>query len=229
MNSTQRKNPVKWRLIGKRLRRHHLPLFLISTVAVFLMYRAVDSEDVIFRLSMATAYPALFLLSITLLTGPFKVLRNRPNPVSDDLTRDIGIWAAIVGFVHVIFGLQVHMRGRMWLLFVYEEMNFPFIRMDLFGTANHTGLIATIILGVLLATSNNRTLKALGVNSWKRIQRWNYGLYGFVLIHSVLYQVIEKRTPPYTYIFGAMGLIVILTQLAGFVKKRRQISREATS
>jgi sulfoxide reductase heme-binding subunit YedZ len=40
---------------------------------------------------MATAYVSLALLAATLVTGPINLLRRRPNPVSTDLRRDLGI------------------------------------------------------------------------------------------------------------------------------------------
>jgi sulfoxide reductase heme-binding subunit YedZ len=195
---------------------------IASGVSTALVYGAVESDDVIFRLSMATAYPALVLLALTLLTGPLKVIRKRPNPVSDDLTRDMGIWAALVSLAHVVFGLQVHMRGRMWLLFLQDKLEFPFIRFDLFGTANYTGLIATLTVVVLLATSNDWALRTLGTKRWKRWQRWNYGLFGLLLAHAVVYQVIEKRIPPYTYIVALAGTVVLVMQLTGFLYRKRQ-------
>lgn len=192
----------------------------MSAVSVAVICQVMDTNDLLFCLSMATGYTGLVLLAITLLTSPLKVIRKLPNPVSDDFTRDIGIWAAIVSIAHVVFGLQRHFTGRMWLYFLNEGINFPYIRMDLFGTANHTGLIATIILIVLLATSNNRILSALGVKSWKRLQRWNYGLFALVLLHSGLYQVIVDRSSPYPYILAVIGIMVITIQLSGFFVRR---------
>jgi sulfoxide reductase heme-binding subunit YedZ len=213
---------IKRNRIRKRISRHHLPLLLFTIVAVTLVYWVIEAEDVIFLLSMATAYPGLALLAATLLTGPLKVIRKHPNPVSDDLTRDIGVWAAFVSLTHVVFGLQVHMRGRMWLLFLEENQSFPYIRFDLFGAANHTGLLALLFLVMLLATSNDWSLRALGTKKWKRLQCWNYGLFAIVLLHGVMYQVIENRNPPYIYIFSAMAAIVFIMQLMGFLHRKRQ-------
>lgn len=76
------------------------------------MYLAVQPAGMMFGLSVATAYAGLLLRAITLLLGPWNVLRGRPNPVSTDVRRDVGIWAGILSLAHVVFGLQVHMRGR---------------------------------------------------------------------------------------------------------------------
>src|SRR5437016_7881935 len=68
-------------------------------------------RDVISRLSIATAYPALLLMAMATLLGPWNVLRGQPNPVSFDLRRDLGIWAGITALLHTIIGLDVHLRG----------------------------------------------------------------------------------------------------------------------
>ena len=200
--------------------QHHLPLLIISIISIGLIYRSLESKDVIFRVSMATAYVGLTLLAVTLVIGPLVRMFSRSHPVSTDLRRDLGFWSAIVSFAHVVFGLQVHLRGRMWLLFIRDDLDFPFIRFDKFGFANYTGLIAALVLIMLLATSNDRALNVLGKKKWKKIQRWNYGLFTIVLLHGVLYQVIEKRVGLYVYVFAAIGIIVAVTRIAESLNRK---------
>jgi sulfoxide reductase heme-binding subunit YedZ len=219
----KKRRPIKWHRIKQRLRRHHLPLLLFTVLSVALFYWIVKAEDVLFRFSMATAYPGMALLAATLFTGPLKVLRKQAIPVSDDLTRDLGIWAAIVSLIHVVFGLQMHMRGRMWLLFVTESLEFPFVRFDQFGAANYTGLIGTIIIVLLLALSNDLSLRKLGTKKWKQLQRWNYGLFLLIVVHGVIYQILEKRVQPYPYLFASIGVVILIVQLTGFVYRKRQL------
>ena len=66
---------------------------------------------------MATAYAGLFFLAVSLWLDPWNVLRRRPNPISHDLRRDVGIWTGILAIVHTSIGLTVHLRGRMWMYF----------------------------------------------------------------------------------------------------------------
>lgn len=223
MEKNNKKRSIKWRLINKRLLKHHIPLFIVTAATVGASYWSIKSDDMIWNISMSTAYPALALLAATLLTGPWKVLNNLPNPVSDDLTRDIGIWAGITGLIHVVFGLQVHMRGKMWLLFFNEEFRFPWIRLDLFGTANYTGLIATCILLVLLFISNNRSLRALGADKWKQVQRSNYVLFLLVIVHSIIYMNLENRVLAFIIIFAITVLLVLSMQMRGFVYRKSTI------
>ncbi len=219
----KKRRPIKRHRIKQRLRRHHFPLLLFTVLSIALFYWLIESEDALFRFSMATAYPGMALLAATLFTGPLKVLRKQTVPVSDDLTRDLGIWAAVVSLLHVVFGLQVHMRGRMWLLFVTESMEFPFVRFDQFGAANYTGLIGTIIIVLLLALSNDLSLRKLGTKKWKRLQRWNYGLFFLIVVHGVIYQILEERVQPYPSLFASIGIVVLIVQLAGFIDRKRQL------
>ena len=83
-------------------------------------YVIVRSPNPVFRWSMATAYVGLALLGATLVTGPLNILRRRPNPVSTDLRRDLGIWAGVLAVAHFLIGLQVHMKHR--YLYWLEEV-----------------------------------------------------------------------------------------------------------
>lgn len=224
------KNPIAaQRGIGRRLLSHHLPLGLASVMLIALFFQTSASPDVTFRASIATAYTSLILLGGTLITGAVNVMRKRPNPISTDLRRDLGIWAAIIGVVHTIVGLNVHMGGKFWSYFLYpanESHPFP-IRIDPFGLANHTGLIATIILIFLCAISNDLSMRWLGSKRWKDLQRSNYALYALVVLHAIGYQLIEKRQMPYPLIFAALVAVVLVIQGIGFQHRKQQLSQTA--
>jgi sulfoxide reductase heme-binding subunit YedZ len=111
--------------------------------------------------------------------------------LSVDLRRDIGIWTGIVGILHAGVGQCVHLRGRPWLYYVYEKTQEHLLplRHDIFGFANFTGLFAALILLVLLATSNDASLRKLGLPGWKRLQRWNYACFGLTGLHTFGYSI----------------------------------------
>jgi methionine sulfoxide reductase heme-binding subunit len=201
---------------------HHLPLASISLFAVVLLYRALPRRDAIWKLSMATAYVGLFLLVLTLVIGPFRTLQRRRMPLSQDLRRDTGIWAGILGLFHTAVGLNVHLRGRPWLYFVYQkrENHFFPLRHDQFGLANDTGLLATGLLALLLATSNDWSLRYFGTPGWKKLQRWSYGLFALTVAHGILYQVIEKRTTTFVAVFVVLALMAITLQALGFLLRK---------
>jgi sulfoxide reductase heme-binding subunit YedZ len=162
--------------IQHRLLAHHAVLFLASAIGVVALYYTRPYRDFYARASFATAYPALVLLTTSLLIGPWNVLRKRRNPISGDLRRDIGIWAALLSVTHSVIGQNVHLRGRPWLYYIYEARQHHIIplRHDLFGFSNYTGAVIALILIALLATSNDYSLKMLGTPRLKQLQPWNY-------------------------------------------------------
>jgi len=175
----------------RRILWHHLPFGALSAFAIWVLYITRPYPDVITRLSFATAWPGLVLLAVTLVIGPWRTLRGKAPVLSSDLRRDIGIWAGIVGVAHAIIGNCVHLRGRPWLYYVYEKMRehvIP-IRHDMFGFANFTGLFAALILLALLVTSNDASLRKLGLPGWKSLQRWNYACFGLTVCHTFGYLI----------------------------------------
>jgi sulfoxide reductase heme-binding subunit YedZ len=208
--------------LSRRLLVHHLSLFAISAAAVLLIYITRPYKDVWMKLSFSTAYPALFLLLLTLAIGPFNILTRRRNPVSSDLRRDIGIWAGILSLFHSIVGQNVHLRGRPWLYYVYQRNQhhtFP-IRHDLFGFGNYTGLIATLIVLALLATSNDYFLRRLGTPKWKSLQRWNYAVYALTAAHAIAYLKIEHQKRPFVLSITIGLAITFAIQAAAYCKRR---------
>ena len=148
--------------------------------------------------------------------GPLNVLRRRPNPVSADLRRDIGIWVAIVAFVHVAIGLQVHLGDPLKYFMIAAPDGTLSVRHDWFAFANYTGLVATFILVILLAVSSDAALRFLGSRNWKSVQRLTYGLALLAIVHGIVYELIENRTLPLVILFAATILTVATLQLQGW-------------
>jgi len=194
----------------------------LSFSAVAALYITRPYKDVVSKASFATAYPALALLSVSLMVGPWNLVRKRQNPVSSDLRRDIGIWAGILGIVHAVIGQCVHLRGRPWLYYIYsakDHRRFP-LRHDLFGLANYTGAVSTLLLIALLATSNDYFLRALGTPRWKQLQRWNYAVFALAAIHSFAYQGVEKQHLGFVVTVALCITLAAGLQLAGAGMRR---------
>lgn len=211
----------RWRgRLLPRIWRHHLPLLLLSFACVAVLYQTRPYPDVLSRASFATAYPALALLAITLLIGPWYLLRRRVNPVSSDLRRDIGIWAGLLGILHAGVGQFVHLRGRPWLYYVYGPTEHHHgMRHDLFGLANYTGATGTLLLILLLATSNDFSLRRFGTHKWKQLQRWNYAVFALVAVHSFAFQGVEKQKVQWVVTVAACVGTAIAMQMAGVVQR----------
>jgi sulfoxide reductase heme-binding subunit YedZ len=176
-------------------------------------------RDLISHLSIATAYPALFLTAAAILLGPWNVLRGRPYPVSFDLRRDLGIWAGVMALVHTGIGLNVHLRGRLWLYFIDQHGG---LRRDFFGFGNYTGLVAAVIFLLLVVISNDMSLRGLGIRRWKSLQRWTYCAVVLTVLHAVAYQHVEKRNLQYeALLWGTTGIIAVF-QTMGWRRIRLQ-------
>jgi sulfoxide reductase heme-binding subunit YedZ len=100
------------------------------------------------------------------------------------------------------------------------------LRHDLFGFANYTGLISSLILLLLLATSNDLSLRALGTPQWKQLQRWNYLAAALAGAHAIAYQVIEKQQIPFVVVVASTIIGTLVLQTAG--RQRRRLSRMKT-
>ena len=206
--------------LPSRLRRHHLPLLLISLAAVAALYFTRPYPDVISRASFATAYPALALLAATVLVGPWNVLRRKANPVSSDLRRDIGIWAGLLGIAHAAVGQFVHLRGRPWLYYVYGPGEHHHgMRHDLFGLANYTGALGVLLIAALFATSNDWSLRRFGAQKWKELQQWNYAVFALVAVHSFAFQGVEKQKLAWVITAAICIAAAGVMQIAGVARR----------
>jgi sulfoxide reductase heme-binding subunit YedZ len=204
----------------RRRATRHFVLAAAAFVITWLAFRQIPPADFRHRVSMSTAYSSLAFLAVSLCLGPWNVLRRKPNPVSFDLRRDIGIWAALLAILHTGFGLTVHLRGRMWMYF-FKSLHPLAIQKSTFGFANYVGLAAALLFAMLLAISNDFSIRSLGSRGWKSVQRWTYAAFGLTVAHGIAFQIVEKRRAPWVLIFVAMGTVVIAFQLLGFAYKRR--------
>ena len=205
-----------WR---RRIQRH-IVLFAAASLATLLAYLATPPPDLRHRLSMATAYAALAFIAASLALGPWNLLNRRPNPVSFDLRRDVGIWAGALAILHTCIGLTVHLRGRMWMYF-FRRLHPLQLQKTKFGFANYTGLIAALLFLLLIFISNDASLRAFGTRRWKSIQRWAYAAFGLSIVHGILFQLVEHRKLPWVLVFSALTALALLAQLLGVLRARR--------
>jgi DMSO/TMAO reductase YedYZ heme-binding membrane subunit len=180
-------------------------------------------------LTIGLGYVALVLGTATLLVGPLWLLRQRRNPVNIDLRRDIGIWVGITGIGHVVFGLQIHLGGQILLYFVEPRPGGYRPLTNLFGISNYVGAAATILLAMLLALSNDLSLRWLRSARWKLLQRFNYLLFVTTLAHTVGYQLVVSRARVMIDITVALVGFAVTAQIAGVAlhRTRRATSRPA--
>jgi len=209
---------------------HHVPLAVISANLTFTILVLTPSSSSHFALSIATAYVGLILLAATLAIGPLNLLRGLRNPVSSDLRRDIGIWAGIMGLLHVLVSLPLP-AGNIIFLFLRDtgEGIDLALRTDIIGVANDFGLLATLLAVLLLLLSNDWTLTLFGARRWKSLQRWSYPLLVLVAAHGLGYILQEHRDSKLLGLFIVSILAVLFLQLGGVYIKRRNLRRRSES
>jgi sulfoxide reductase heme-binding subunit YedZ len=192
-------------------------LILVTALGCGVVVLQMPQIGLVHQLALGFGYLSLVYIVVTLLIGPWRILRVRPTPVNINLRRDIGIWAAITGVVHVVLSFQIHLGGRVLLYFLQplERGGYkPLV--SLFGLANYLGLLAVVILILLMGLSNDLSLRWFGARRWKLLQRSNYILFVLVLLHTVGYQVIIKREPIMVLMVVGLTLLVLTAQTKGF-------------
>jgi len=201
--------------IKTRLRKHYLPfLFLILLFGLFL-HLIWPKRDSITIVTDITGYVSIVAIVISLLIGPVNLLLKRNNPVSNHLRRDIGIFGGILAVIHSITGLFVHLRGSNWKYFLNKTDHGYTIRLDNFGLANYFGLLSTLLILIVLLTSNDYTLKKMDQATWKNIQRLTYFLFILAILHSVYYRIVSKNYYLIFYLYIPLFVMVLLFQNIG--------------
>jgi hypothetical protein len=67
-----------------------------------------------------------------------------------------------------------------------------------FGWGNWTGLAATVVVLVLLVTSNDAALRILKARRWKLLQRVNYLFIVLVVLHAFFYGAFLRMNSAFT-------------------------------
>lgn len=205
----------------------HWMLAAVALCLGWMIYSRFPSSDLRQRISLASAYVALIYLVFSLALGPYRVWRKIPNPVSFDLRRDVGIWTGLLATSHTAVGLTVHLRGRMWMYFL-ERLHPIAIQKSWFGFANYSGAVAALVFVLLLAISNDLSLRKLGTARWKSIQRWSYVASGLTIAHGLAFQFVEKRKTGWVTVLMLMAALAIAFQVAGYLRISRPSGRPAT-
>jgi len=201
----------------------HLSFFAGGSLFGAVAAVAIQPSSIQQFLSYLTAYAGFLYLMIALILAPANLLKGRPFGLSNKLRRNFGIWAGVFAIAHVGAGLMVHFGGRWWLYFIQpvsENKLLP-IRYDFFGAANYLGLIAIIVFCVLLAISNNASIKRLGPVRWKRIQQLSYPLLVITFVHGIIYQFLEQRLLIFILTLAVGFCAVLIFQLRGAITRSR--------
>lgn len=178
---------------NRRWLSHHLPFFLASSVLTALLSWLQVKTDLVTHLSVATASVGLLWLCLTLVLGPLNVLRRRPNPVSTDVRRDLGLWAALLCAFHSTLGTR-----------------------SLFTWAIPVGGWAMLLILLLVVLSNDFALRWLKTKRWKQLQQLNYLVFVLAVVHTFAYQLWNNHLVPYLLISVLAVAGVVTLQIAAW-------------
>jgi len=148
------------------------------------------------RFSLLTAWLCFALLVAALGLGPWQALHTGQPVLNNLLRRDLGIWAALAGLAHLMVATAVVMQPAYFRAYITGPPASPLPGWaGWIGTASIVaGYLVGLIFLMLLALSNNRSLRRLGAPRWKRLQRAANLAFFLTVAHGVIFQVIEGRT-----------------------------------
>lgn len=182
-------------------------MWMISSIIIVILagLSAFSSSGVqaIIRFSGLAGFA---LLSITLIIGPFVMLRPKWAEMIES-RRALGL----SGFYFIILHA---------LLVSYAYFNFD-ISMVINQMPLLIGLIAFLLIIPIALTSTDRAMALLGSKNWKRIQRIAYIVFILVLIHFVFKSDVLSGQNIGGLIVGILAIIAILLQIFGFVKRKK--------
>jgi sulfoxide reductase heme-binding subunit YedZ len=208
--------------LKERLRIHYLPLLSIVLIATLSFNHYWPNKDAITVTTDASGYISIFMITFSLLIGPFNLIFKRINPISTYFRRDIGITGGGLAVIHSVTGLFVHLRGSNWKYFLNKTETGYSIRLDDFGLANYTGLISALFIVLLLLTSNDFSFQKLSPFTWKNIQRFAYLAFIFAVIHCIYYKIVQTNLNLIWYLYLPLFFTVFLFQMVGIRIKLRK-------
>jgi len=209
--------------ISQHRRRHHGVLAAASFLTTGLVAVIGSGDTLLDEVSLATAYICLILMAVALSLGPLRALRSEPLVLNNYLRRDIGIWSALAGLVHLFVATELSMNEPYMEAYVNHSSGglSDAMRMDLFSWGSIVGFLVGILVLLLLVLSNNKIMKLVGATWWKRLQRFAYPAFALTLVHGFAFQALEARNILMIGVVVAVFIGVLLLQVSGFRAARK--------
>ena len=194
-----------------------LLLSLICGGAMGLAWFIGDPTTAVARTSLAMAWVCLLLFASVLSIGPVHAIRYGRPMLNDLGRRDLGIFAALAGLIHLWLGTSESMD----MIYIGTFVRNPDLiwgaaaREALFARGAESGFIVGILVLFPLAISSNLALRKLGPRWWKRLQRVVYSAFALTLVHGLFFQLLEARHPVVVMVLLLIGFGILFLQLAG--------------
>jgi DMSO/TMAO reductase YedYZ heme-binding membrane subunit len=192
--------------IKKLIKNNYFWIFLstLSIVVSFFGEQIIDKPSPKIAVYLGLAFLTLTLLPPLLKS--IKLLKNYKKPISKliKLKRDLGITSGVLFIFHTIF---------VWKKFADFQLSF------LFEIEIITGTLALLIFIILLATSNQYSIKKLKTN-WRKIQSLVWLSVPLLLIHPLLTSTVYHEEIPKLTVF--FGILIIIPPIFYFIKEKNK-------
>lgn len=202
---------------------YHLMMAALSGAALGLAAASGPWLGAADRLSIVSAYLCLILMAGALAYGPVHALRNGRPVGNSPIRRSMGIWSALNGLLHFLLANALAMNYEYLGLYVDNAAEPPSseIRSALYSWGTISGYVIAVAFILLLALSNDRALRRLGMTWWKRLQRTTYIAFLLTCGHAFAFQVLETRKVEWVYLVLLVLLVVIVGQGLGIFSVNR--------
>lgn len=125
--------------------------------------------------------------------------------------RELGIWVGITSALHVLLILIEWVKWDLRSLFFVFHPNLNTWIPDprTFGIGNVIGVVALVYVVLLVATSNDFSMKRLGSAGWKFVQQRSYTLFVLTVVHAAAYVYFLMPDRP-NFIRWPLALVAVL-------------------
>ena len=197
-------------------------IFAVLATALFLYSRAEWSP--MHRWNRAIGDVSLVLIAMAMMLGPLSRLWRSAARVLP-YRRELGIYAVVLAFIHATIILFGWVELDLMRLFGFEFhpglQRYVMVNHG-FALANVLGLLGLIYGLVLGLTSNDISLRLMGNNIWKYVQRGTYVLWWLSVAHTAYFLFIHfldfhRQTPEPNWAqwpFVALVVLVLGLQIA---------------
>ena len=217
----------------------HAGVAVIGGLLIYLVWSLNSTWSPDMRLWKSFGGASFFLLWFAVFIGPAAKLLPALN-VALSYRREAGVWFFLIALVHGYLILDGWVRWGVWEFFGYQyfaEVD-TYLRVESgFGLANLLGLVALTFALVLAATSFDKAVNKIGIQSWKWLHMFAYVVFYLGAMHVVYYAFIHY-TPslaramqglpsnypdnPLKYYYLVMLLSVLFVQTLAFIKTVRK-------
>ncbi|MAZ30176.1 hypothetical protein CL655_02735 [bacterium] len=217
----------------------HVGMAIVGGLLIYLVWSLNSTWSPDMRLWKAFGGASFFLLWFAVFIGPAAKLVPALNVVLS-YRREAGVWFFLIALVHGYLILDGWVRWSVWEFFGYQyfaEVD-TYLRVESgFGLANLLGFVALTFALALAATSFDKAVNWLGIQSWKWLHMFAYVVFYLGAVHVVYYAFIHY-TPsltramqglptnypdnPLKYYYLFMLLSVLVVQILGFIQTVRR-------